>query len=447
MRRAARGLLRAVAFLLVALAVGPVGNAIAVAPKVTITSPLNGSATNNRTLSFSGLAQEGGGEVTLSIYAGPTVGVTPIQEPKSALLTSGTWSLEPDEPLKDATYTVRATQTNGSETAGSSPVTFTVNTVAPTVTVNSPASPSDNTTPSFIGTASDTTPVTIQIHAGAMAKGTLVSAATAAGTGAGWTSGKATPALSTGQYTAIATQASSIPGNPTGRSAPVTFTVTPPPVVPPPAPPTASFKWFPAVPATGEPVSLVSSSTDAGSPITGIAWALTSNGPFQAGGAVLITSFSTPGGHVVRLRVANAAGLSSVVAQTINVVGRRAPLMQPFPVVRIAGIVTASGLKLSLLKVQQMPVGARITVRCRGPRCPRKSAKRVARSNRRGVAPVEFRGFERFLRSGIVLEVRVSKPGWIGKYTRLTIRRGKLPERDDKCLDPAGVRTLVCPSS
>jgi hypothetical protein len=440
--------LRAVVVSLVAMAVGPVGTAIAAPPNVTIASPLNGSVSNNQTPSFSGLAEEASGEVTLRIYKGPTAEGTAMQEFGTVLFSLGAWSVGPAELLEDGTYTAQATQTNlTSET-----VTFTVDTAAPTVTLNSPKSPSNNTTPSFTGTASDTTPVTVQIHAGATAKGTVVSRATATGTGAGWTSGNASPALSSGQYTAVATQASSLLGNPAGRSGPVTFTVTPPlvstpAVVPPPAPPVASFTWFPSVPKTGEPVLLVSSSTDAASPITGIAWALTSNGPFQGGGAALTTSFSTPGGHVVRLLVTNANGLSSVATETIKVVSPTASLMQPFPVVRIAGTETASGVKLRLLKVQQAPAGAQITVRCKGRGCPIKSERRVAVSNKRGVASVEFRRFERSLRFGVTLEILISKPGEIGKYTRFAIRRGKLPERVDMCLDPAGVKPLVCPSS
>jgi hypothetical protein len=232
----------------------------------------------------------------------------------------------------------------------------------------------------------------------------------------------------------------------------VTFTVTPPPVVTAaaaarPAPPSASFKWFPPVPQTGEPVSLISTSTDAAGPISAFAWALTSNGPLQAGGAVLNTYFTTPGDHVVHLRVTNVYGLSSVVTETIKVVTPRVFLMRPFPVVRIAGTETASGVKLLRLKVQQLPAGARITVRCKGRGCPIKSVRRVAVSNKRGVAPVEFRRFERSLRFGVTLEILISKPGEIGKYTRFSIRRGKLPERVDMCLDQAGVKPRVCPPS
>ena len=97
--------------------------------------------------------------------------------------------------------------------------------------------------------------------------------------------------------------------------------------------------------------------------------------------------------------------------------------------------------------MQQLPAGARITVKCKGRGCPIKSARRVAVSNKRGVAPVAFPRFERPLRFGVTLEILVSKPGEIGKYTRFAIRRGKLPERLDTCLDPAGLKPLVCPTS
>ena len=86
-------------------------------------------------------------------------------------------------------------------------------------------------------------------------------------------------------------------------------------------------------------------------------------------------------------------------------------------------------------------------MRCKGRGCPIKSVRRVAVSNQRGVAPVAFRRLERFLRFGVTLEIRVSKPGEIGKYTRFTVRRGKLPERVDMCLDAAGVKPMMCPSS
>jgi hypothetical protein len=355
------------------------------------------------------------------------------------------WSIGPAEPLNDGTYTAQAVGETGSRAA----VTFTVDTVAPTVTLNSVESPSADTTPSFTGTATDIRPVTVQVHAGATAKGPVESLATAAGTGSNWTSGDTYPALPVGEYTAIAVQESSI-GNPTGTSAPVTFSVTPPPIAAPEparAPPTASFKWFPPMPQTGEPVSLVSSSSDAGSPITALAWSLASSDPFESGGTVLNTSFSTPGPHAVRLRVTNAAGLASVATETIDVLGHTTPLMQPFPVVRIAGTYNARGVKLRLLRVQQMPVGARVTVRCKGHGCPLKSLSRLAASTGQAVAQIEFKRFEHWLPAGVSLEILVAKQGEIGKYTRFRARRGKPPERVDMCLEAMGTKPLACPDS
>ncbi len=422
---------------------------MAAPPDVSITSPLNGSISNNQTPTFSGHAEEGGGVVTLKVYEGLVAEGTEVQTLSTLLALGDDWSLGPARLLRDGTYTARVEQTNASlETGISAPVTFTVDTVAPTVTLSPLESPSVNATPFFTGTASDNTPITVRVYAGARESGPVVSVAIAAGTGGVWKSGDANPALAIGEYTAVATQESSI-GNPAGWSTPVTFTVTPPPVVASAAipPPAASFKWFPPMPQTGEAVSLVSSSTDAASPITAFAWALTSAGAFQNAGSVLSTSFSTPGAHVVRLRVTNAAGLVSVATETIDVVGRMTPLMQPFPVVRIAGSDDATGVELRLLRVQQMPAGAQVTVLCKGRGCPFKSASRLAVPTKHGVAPIEVRRFERSLPAGVTLEVLVSKPGEIGKYTRFRVRRAKLPERVNMCLDPAGVKPLACPAS
>ena len=228
-----------------------------------------------------------------------------------------------------------------------------------------------------------------------------------------------------------------------GISAPATFTV----VIPPgPAPPAASFQWFPPFPGTGENVSLVSSSTDTASPITSFAWALSATGPFQTGKPVLVTSFATPGAHSVRLRVTDGNGLSSIATETISVKSSPLILMQPFPIVRIAGSETHSGVHIRLLTAEAPP-GAHITVRCKGRGCPVKAAKRIGVPSKSGAAPLTFHAFERSLRAGVTLEILIYKAGEIGKYTRFVIHRGKLPQRVDMCLSPTGLKPLVCPSS
>jgi hypothetical protein len=108
----------------------------------------------------------------------------------------------------------------------SAPVSFRVDNAAPVVTLEQPQPAPGEDDPSFTGTASDIEPVTVQIHAGGSAEGTVVAVATAAGTGAGWHSSPANPALAVGRYTAVAVQESSL-GNPPGWSPEMTFEVSP----------------------------------------------------------------------------------------------------------------------------------------------------------------------------------------------------------------------------
>ena len=53
----------------------------------------------------------------------------------------------------------------------------------------------------------------------------------------------------------------------------------------------------------------------------------------------------------------------------------------------------------------------------------------------------------RSLVAGVVLEIMITKPGEIGKYTRLAVRRGKLPLRFDACLAGTQTKPIGCPSS
>jgi hypothetical protein len=67
--------------------------------------------------------------------------------------------------------------------------------------------------------------------------------------------------------------------------------------------------------------------------------------------------------------------------------------------------------------------------------------------SRAGMILISLRRFEGLLRPGAVLEIRVTKSGQIGKFTRFTVRRHKLPTRVDSCLSAAGVKPIACPSS
>ncbi|HEV3034924.1 MAG TPA: Ig-like domain-containing protein [Solirubrobacteraceae bacterium] len=410
------------------------------------------------TPSFSGTGateSEDGDVVSVNVYSGTSASGAPVRTVKGPLGGSA-WTTPSVEALPDGTYTAQAEQTDSnpfSQIGVSNTATFTVEADQPNVTLTSPSSGGTTTssTLAFSGAAGtgegDLPAITVQLYSGSTIAGqTPLEAITVQASGGIWSA--VFGGLSPGTYTARAEQEDDV-GN-VGHSEPVMFTVlaAQPGATVAPSPPVAAFKWIPSNPQTGEPVTLASSSSDGSSPITGYSWALAGNGVFTAGESTVTTSFSTPGPHVVQLRVSDANGLSSTVAETIAVASAPVPLMQPFPVVRMSGSFGASGARIGLLAALA-PVGSTVAITCHGRGCPAKSQAFVAASpskSKTGTATVVFRRFERFLRAGVVLEIRISKQGQIGKFTRFVIHRGKSPSRVDECLSPAGTTPLVCPS-
>ena len=530
-------------------------------PTVTLTAPP--SPSNSRAPIFSGTASDST-PVTVEIYAGTTATGTPIATATGTPVagsptctaplpcwTSGPTT--PELPKAKRIYTAVATEKSsilGNPTGVSAVIHFIVDPAAPTVSLNAPPARTNNTTPSFTGSAEDNTPVTVEIYAGAGVEGKpkAFSTATATGTGGGWASGPASPALPDGPYTVVSSQYNQTNKEAVGSSQRFTFTVD---TVPPhvvlsapasgsstsggsetvsgtagseegdlphvtvrlysgntiggqaplqsitvntigttwsatvggltpgtytvraeqpdtagntgvsapstfvvngslapahaPPPPSASFSWFPSSPRAGESVSLVSSSTDPTSAITAFAWDVAGTGAFATGGPGTSTTFAAPGNHLVQLRVTDANGLSSVASATIPVGAPLFTLMQPFPIVRITSTGTRSGVRLRQLGVLAAP-GAKITVICKGRACPAKSQSHMASVSRTRSGFIEFRRFERNLPAGVVLEIRVTRAGRVGKYTRFVVRRAKVPVRFDACLDGLLVKPVGCPA-
>jgi hypothetical protein len=115
-------------------------------------------------------------------------------------------------------------------------------------------------------------------------------------------------------------------------------------------------------------------------------------------------------------------------------------LLDPFPVVRIRGVLTANGARISLLSVRT-PRKAAIGVRCYGSSCPVRRLARRSQSRRL----IRVRQFERELRAGTRLAITVTRPGRIGKWTTIRIRRGAAPKRSDQCAYPGARLPLPCP--
>jgi PKD repeat protein len=199
--------------------------------------------------------------------------------------------------------------------------------------------------------------------------------------------------------------------------------------------PAASFQLKPQAPVAGERVRFVSTAQDPDGTLAAVAWDLDGDGAYDDGtGAVAARRYRSAGRHVVRLRVTDAEGAQAMAQSAIDV-SKPSPIT-PFPVIRLAGRYTHSGVTVRLLSVMA-PRGARTVVRCVGGRCPVRSQARTSRLSR-------FRRFERGLPPGVKLEIRVTQRGRMGKYTSFRIRSGRPPLRRDRCIAPWTTRPRRC---
>ena len=117
------------------------------------------------------------------------------------------------------------------------------------------------------------------------------------------------------------------------------------------------------------------------------------------------------------------------------------PLLDPFPVVRIRGLLTPTGARITLFTVR-VPSDVLVAVRCRGASCP--SQRFAGRASTQSL--IRLRRFERRLRAGTRLSIKVTQPGRIGKWTTIMIRRGAAPKRSDQCAYPQVRLPAPCPS-
>lgn len=147
--------------------------------------------------------------------------------------------------------------------------------------------------------------------------------------------------------------------------------------------------------------------------------------------------------------VAAALGAATALGPAAIQAGAQAPpeietppqpaLFALLSVVRIRGTATATGARIELLSVRA-PRGARIVLRCSGAGCP------AAEQRTRSPGTTSFRRFQRELPAGVVIELAITSPGEVGKYTRLEVRRGRPPTRDDLCVASQAASPEPCPS-
>jgi PKD repeat protein len=208
--------------------------------------------------------------------------------------------------------------------------------------------------------------------------------------------------------------------------------------------PVAQFSISDLEPEVGQQISLRSFSYDPDGTVTAQRWDLDGDGDFDenATGRTAFTTFLQAGPKILRLRVDDSSG--AFQTETVNITVKKRPaspplLMNPFPVIRFAGTVTARGARVRTLEVRA-PRRSKITVRCAGKTCPAKRFTKTSTTRR-----VRFKRMARFLKAGTVVTVAVRKGNQIGKHTRWLVRGGQIPKRKDLCLYPGRSKPARCP--
>jgi hypothetical protein len=389
-------------------------------------------ATNDSTPTF-GFNAESGTTVECSVDQG-VAGWGPCSDP--AEHDAG--------PLADGGYTFRVRATDGAGRQTTQTRAFTVDTVAPSVTIQSgPAGPSNSPNPSFAFAASEGG-VSFECRRDAESFAPCGSPKAYANLPDGPHSFHVRATDAAGNVAAVVSRSFSID------------TVAP----------TISIGFGPSGTTTddspffefsaGGDWSAVECSLDQGTPGFGACSSAVSHAVAQRLG---------PGTYTFRVRASDPAGNSALATRTFTVsTGATVPpgtvptdppppppvtapkLMTPFPLVRLSGRVTATGAKVKVLSVRA-PRGASVRVRVT-PRCAAEARCRAkvgaATPGRTGL--VRFKRFEVAYRSGTTIEIRVSQAGLIGKYTRFVIRRSKAPQRLDRCLMPGTTSASRCPA-
>jgi len=274
-------------------------DATAPAAPVVVT-PANGSGTNDNTPTYSGTA-EPGSTVTV-IVDGIAVGTTTAN-------ASGNWSFTPSTPLAEGPHSVRATATDaaGNTSPNSNTNTFMVDTTppaAPVVVMPANGSTTNDSTPTYAGTAEPGTTVSVVVDG-------LATGTTTANASGNWVFTPTTP-LTEGPHAvnAITTDAA---GNASPLSNTNTFMVdtTPPaaPVVVMPANGSLTNDNTPTYIGTAEPGTTLAAIVD-GSPVGTTTADASGNWSFTQPSAL------AEGSHTVRATATDGVGNTSPNSNT-----------------------------------------------------------------------------------------------------------------------------------
>jgi large repetitive protein len=276
------------------------------APAVTLSSPADGSWTNDPTPMFSGVGSTNAGDsatITVEVHRVAADSSDELVETLTATRSAidGSWSTAASPALPDGDYTAFASQDDSAaNTATSGTVSFSVDTAPPDLHISGPAAGTrtSDSTPTFRGLAGtaegDDSHVAVKVYRGTTATGPPVETLDAPVSGATW-SVDASPSLADGTY-AVDAQQSDAAGNSRATSV-RTFTVDT-------TAPLTTIDSGPSGSTSDTAAAFAFHSSEAGASfecrLDGAAWAACSS-PKAYNGV-------TPGAHAFQVRATDAVG-------------------------------------------------------------------------------------------------------------------------------------------
>lgn len=95
------------------------------------------------------------------------------------------------------------------------------------------------------------------------------------------------------------------------------------------------------------------------------------------------------------------------------------------------------------LALGDVPAGSKVTMTCSGNGCPFGTKTFNIKSNVKTLGLTDM-FFDTNLKPGMVIELLVTKPGWIGKSFQYEIRSADDPRSTTKCVSEDGSKTVAC---
>ena len=95
------------------------------------------------------------------------------------------------------------------------------------------------------------------------------------------------------------------------------------------------------------------------------------------------------------------------------------------------------------LAVGDVPAGARVTINCSGTSCPF-SSRSFNMSNTVKTLALTDMFTDPTLKPGTVIEIRVTKRGWIGKLFQYEVLAAGQSKNTTQCIEADGSKTIVC---